>query len=306
MATKFLRKIIMEELKNVLKEEVGTTAPSPLNTQGLIDYLLDKSMQDQSFSKTLSMLSNNDQSAQNLAKLIYGQDDLSTYTTRPYLEKIKAAIVQAQELASKRLEKLPDDEAFKTSVPSQKTKESEAELKANQDKMTAALNAQMGKINVPAEETSAAVDVKTGYEISSEGKWGKSCEAARSAQREARKIVERRGPSWEKRKTLLNRLKDSIMGATTLSMINASIAKNNLGSAFSLDIQGARKACADRKVVPQAIKQMSSLGAQELAAVIEGANTGSQVASADTVSGLAESKLLEKRILQELAKMLGK
>jgi len=285
MATKFLRKIILEELRKVLKEEVSGVPE--LASSGFEDFITTKAQEGRKDNyelrnTILGLNQDNPKDVVAFLNLIYGVAGAKMYISDSNdIVMAKSKLLNIKDRLKNNFEPLANDEAFNWHPPHQGA-------------------------NEKSEEPSPAVDVKTGYEISSEGKWGKSCPAARSAQREARRIIASKGDGWSKGKTLINRLKDSIMGATTISMINASIAKNNLGPAFSLNIQGARKACADTKIVPQAIKQMSRLGAEEIASAIEGTKPDSLVAASDQVKVTAEAKILEKRILEELAKMLGK
>lgn len=307
MATKFLRKIIMEELQKVLKEEMfGGSVPIPLNQKGLVEFLQEKSFEDESFANLIMKLkSTSDEDTKKLAQMLYPEKDLPTYTTTQYLEKIKAAMVETQDLIMKRMEKEPETGVWRKSTSHQKANETEAEKVANQDKYTDILKKQLGTVDVPPEEEKGVASPQAPvYSITAEGKWGYRCKNAVRAQAKARDIINLRGAGFERKSLLLSRLKDNLMGTTTVSMINASIQKNGLGETFSVDKQGAKKACSDTEIVPQAIKMMDKLAASEIANAIGQEST--QVAAADTGSQIAESKSLENKILRELAKMLNK
>lgn len=286
MATKFLRKIILEELQKILKEEVGPRSGQFSGTT-ITDWARNDSTGN---NKKLLLTTNpdNEESVKVLMKSIYGSDFNNAYNNSGDIAAFRKGLIDAKESAGEKGEYITTGPGAEgPSIPKQVS-------------------------------VSPSTDM---FNIAADGKWGVKCRAAEDIQATIRSKIDLSSIDPKKKAILMQsgksgrgRLGDGIMGASTLSVLNYVMKKHNLGMGFSeypMNRKGAIKACNDKRSLALAIREIENIKPEELAGFFmpkeqETNSTGTAVAQSDTPSKLAESKLLENKILRELAKMLNK
>lgn len=312
MATKYLRKIILEELQKVLKEKVtyqelpkSFNLPPDLqitedNIRQLVTLMHDYARDSEENKEFLTLLTQTDGGARALAKRVFKRENISKEESAV----LQTVLVQGQPM----LEKIyVDNRGYMSGSPDSESAAQNKQMPSTQGQSSASLQKEK--------------EVEK-FNISTEGKWGVKCKNAVDIQSNIReKVKSSTNISQEKMNILLKggpsgkgRLGDGLMGSSTLSILNYILKNYNLGKGlteFPLNRQGAAQACRDNNIIPLAIKKISLIPADVLANLIINPKKDiqtptTQVASADTGSQISESKTLEKKILRELAKMLNK